>query len=619
MSSSIRHTAGWICAPLLILCARQPESLAFGEPLRVELGSADAIGLLGFGRARVFELVPLHDGPITILVESADADVLVRSVDAAGERIAEDDDGGIEWNARLVVDGVAGQTLNLIAGFKSPADGVLRVLAREGVAPQPTGVELDTARAQFFEEQGRSALVHGRKVDAIAALHAAGQLDFALGRFASCRQAYTAVLALANELDQPLARTVAEAHLGAVHLQFGELDDALGLLQRALAGAVELRQTVVEMFVQSKLGGVFLARGDDAAGCEAYERALALARTVGDRASEVLLCSAMGATLWHAGDGEGAQAWHERAITSARALQEQAPLAEALRDAGRFHEERADYARARAELEEAQAIAATPRLKASVLGELGNLVLDTGDVLGAAEIYARVLATARDLGDAELEVAALRMLARTDDQLGDFAGAGKRLENALTVLHGTGAPGVRAEILCMQARMLTQTRLLDAAQAPLAEALELAQRSGDRQLEARVLAEMVAWRYRRGEFAEAVDPARRQLAIGRELRVPDVEAVALDNLAELSIRTGDLASARELTEQALSIYRDLGDPRYLQSALLKRVEIVQKDGDAAAMADVVREAEACFEHIDVRRLDPEQASLLRAGRLRPVG
>lgn len=599
-------------APAPIAVVGDPVRLEIGKEESAVLGSSDGGVAAGLARARAFDFVPQRSGTVTVLVESADGDVLVRRVDAAGTAIAEDDDGGVEWNARLETEVVAGEAAHFVAGFKGPRQGSLRIVAREGAVPELSGVELDEARARFFRERGRARLAEGKKLLAAVDLHEAGQLDLLLGQYARCRQSYDTVLELAEELDHSLLRAVAQAHLGAVHLEFHELGDAISMLGRAVAGSLEVRNGLVEMLAQSKLGEARLALGDHGAARTCLERALALAREAGDQGNEIVLCSRMGQVAWREKDAAGAKRWHEQAIALARELAEPMPLAGALLDAGRFDEELCHYARARELLEEALAAAPTLKLQAAALGHLGNLALHTGDSPTAIEHYERVLTAAQQLGDAGLESAALLSLAHCDDRMGDFERARQRLGNALALLPGAGLPNERARILRSFGIVLTETGDFDAARRNLDEALNLARQSSDPRLEALCLNAIVSWHYHRREFAEAMDPARRQHAIGRELGLADVEACALEDTAELSLRCGDLVSARADADRAVAMFRELGNPRYLQAALLTLVEIVEREGDAEAMAAIVAEAEGCFENIEGPQVDPEKASLLRA-------
>ncbi len=592
--------------------AGDPARLVLGAPLDLELDAAGSIDTDGLACARALQFLPAESAAYTILVGSSDADVLVRRVDATGATLAEDDDGGIEWNARLVVLATAGEPLRLVAGFKSARAGRLRVEVLLGEAPEPEGAELALARADFLRDRGHARLARGEKLKAAFDLHGAGEIEFAIGQHARALTTYREVLELAEELDHRLIRTVAQAVLGTVHLSFQELEDARAALDDAIVGARALKHGPLELFARGKRGELHIQTGEPDTARAQFEQALELAVALGDRASEIGLCS-LTARAWslEGGDAQAGE-WHARALRSARALGQPKPLALALLNAGRFHEERRALSEARAALEEALRIDDGAPLRAALRGLLGNVAVHSGDPLTAADHYATALSEARMLGNKGLEAAALLGLGLAEEMLGNLDGARARLEQSLELLGDEAAPAERGEALRTLASVRIEQGEIEAARPLLDEALVLAERAASVRMEVRVHASLVQWHYRRGEYRAAIEPARRLLDLGRENDLPDAEAVGMDHVAELELRAGNLERARPLAEEAVERCRALGDARLLQSALLTLVECVQRLGDLEAMAAAVTEAESCFERIDAARLDPERLSLLRA-------
>ncbi|HKB16953.1 MAG TPA: hypothetical protein VKF62_12880, partial [Planctomycetota bacterium] len=75
---------------------------------RIRVGDSVSGVLEGAPAARACELAVETDGKVTISLESFDFDALLRVEGEAGEKVAEDDNGGVETNARLVLQAKMG-------------------------------------------------------------------------------------------------------------------------------------------------------------------------------------------------------------------------------------------------------------------------------------------------------------------------------------------------------------------------------------------------------------------------------------------------------------------------------------------------------------------------------
>jgi CHAT domain-containing protein/Tfp pilus assembly protein PilF len=607
-------TALLVAGPLAAQADPETEALALGRPLTLTL-PADALAPEAIGElatARYLRYVPELDGPLTLRVESAAADPLAALLDENGRPRALDDDGLIGWDARLVVEGRAGAPLDFAVGFKQRVAGTLVATLTAGNLPPLEGAERMSEEAAFLRRRGMALLERGETLPAAVDLHEAGQREVNLGRVAQSRQDYTLVLELAEQAGHPTLKTLALARIGAAEAQFGELGAAAEHLEAAARGARELPHPALEMLALSSLATVHLDQGQAALARADLERALTLVQETGDVANEVGLCGQMGDVAWLLDQRDEAAEWHERALSRARELDSPEALAGALLAAGRFREQAGEFGEARALLEQALELPRDAQHSAAVRGQLANVFVRTGEELAARDLYEQVLASARVLGDAGLESSALLSLGGVAYRLGDLDDARRRLEEGLALLGSDGSPARRCEGLHTLALAHMDSDALETARPLLDESLALAREIEDRPREMLGLSGLVAWHYHRGEYDRALPLARQQLELTSELERDDLRAPAASMLAELTLRLGDVAGARTRIDEALDLLRALDDPRLLQWGLLTAVEVSADEGDTVAMAANVREAEALFERADPGRLDPEEASLLRA-------
>jgi CHAT domain-containing protein/tetratricopeptide (TPR) repeat protein len=579
----------------------------------------------GAPERREFVVVPASNGPWTVLVSSVHGDPFVELLDEEGAPIAVDDNGGVEWNARLVVEGTTGEELRIAAGF-AEGQGELRVELREG-GEDLAGVELAHAQAAFFAGRGRVLLElgnaqeagsperHSMLTESAVLLHQAGQLAFALNELRSCQRSYAEVYELARELNHSVLGTLALAHLGAVHAQFGEhsaaearLKNAMGYLETNLQGYAS--GPVLEMFVLKHLGDVQLEGGDLEAARTSLERALELARDLGHHANEVILGSRLARLALRTGDLDAAREQAVMAVKTAREAGDPNVLATVLLDAAELSVANSEFAEARSLLDEGVRSTQSDHTLHALVGSRANLDLRTGDELSALERFAEVLDYSRETGARGLEISALGGISEAALQFGDYRVARLRLEEVRALLGSGGSPREQVKVLTKLARVAIHEGDLETSGSVIDEALALVRTTNDRRLEMDVNVSMVRLLYYRGEYADALEPALVVLDFGRDLGLAEVEAIGLRCVAELRLRLGDREAARRDVDLAVEILRALGDRLEIQDALRTSWEIAWLDGDVERMASILDEAETCLR--DAPRLDPEKGALLRA-------
>ncbi|HKB17302.1 MAG TPA: hypothetical protein VKF62_14635, partial [Planctomycetota bacterium] len=100
--------------------------------------SKDDPPLQGRGPSKASEFVAEADGPVTVSFESFDFDAFLRVEKEGGDLIAEDDNGGVETNARVVLQAKTGACYRIVvaaAGEKGAGEYHLSILAGDVTLP----------------------------------------------------------------------------------------------------------------------------------------------------------------------------------------------------------------------------------------------------------------------------------------------------------------------------------------------------------------------------------------------------------------------------------------------------------------------------------------------------
>ncbi len=570
-----------------------------------------------------FRVEPRAPGALTILVESLDGDVRVRLQDGSGAILAEDDDGGIEWNARLVLSAdLLAARASLVAGFGDGSSGTLVIEVFEGESPKPQGREFSEQTARFLEARSNRRSQLGQSVPAAADLFAAGCRRFDLQQFELAHSAFTRLMPLLEAVDDPVLACRARALLASSAFRSGLGTDPLPLLREAADATRATGLAVEELVVREDLAQACEAAGDLLAARAELERVVAVARQAGMQAQEVMTLCRLASACLDAGLADEARQACESARERAEATGDVSLQVEALAADARWHASRGRHMEAAELRRMALALAADPWQSAVLSGERGDSLRLLGDLAGAADAYRAVGAIAADLGDPWLVATASAGLGMLQREQGDLPAAQRSLEVALNAWGGTGMPANRVVVLGQLAAIEADLGNREAALLLVRQAQELAFGLGSPALEAMVgevetYVHTAAWDWSASEAS-----LRRQLdrLLGQDL--PEHEANALQDLAQAVLRQGRLDEAEELAQRALELRRaaardyDLLHPLFtLAEAALKRRDAERAESllerIAAAMNDAVRSG------IDLRNLQDLRSRWLEqtAGRL----
>ncbi len=137
--------------------------------------------------------------------------------------------------------------------------------------------------------------------------------------------------------------------------------------------------------------GVALGQNDTQAMIAASQERLELARATGDHDQQAAAMNMLATGHFLAGDGEAARHWYGAAVALRRDSDGDAGFTAALANFGRFERDQGDYARSRELLEEALEMSRRRESEIDVafaVKELAMTAIESGDFIGAAELLA---------------------------------------------------------------------------------------------------------------------------------------------------------------------------------------------------------------------------------------
>ncbi len=238
--------------------------------------------------------------------------------------------------------------------------------------------------------------------------------------------------------------------------------------------------------------------------------------------------------------------------------------------------------------------------QANALVDLGDVRQLTGDYPGAARDLDQALTIYHDLGDRLGQANALTLCGHVRQLTGDYPGAARDLGQALAIYHDLGDRLGQANALTRRGDALQQTSDYPAAVRDLDRALAIYHDLGDRLGQANALTWLGDAGLETGDYPGAARDLDRALAIYRDLGDRLGQANALTSLGIVRQQTGDYPGTARDLEQALAIYRDLGS-RLGQASALTTLGIVRRlTGDNARAARDLEQALAIYRDLGSR-------------------
>src|SRR5262245_41663769 len=389
--------AGWLAATALVGQASMPrsrpsesETVRVGEPVGGTLGPGDS-ALPGHGPSKRLSFPSESPGPLTLTLESFDFDAFLRVEDEAGGTVAEDDNGGVETNARVVLDAKAGVRYRVLVGAAKEGAGEFALSVARGKVDRPRGAALLDAGIAYRARAAERALSRGDKKAAAAHRLEEGRKRLSRSQFDGARVANEASLALSREVGDRAGEAKALGGLGNVDFALGDCTSARRRQEECLALWRELGDRAGEASALGNLGNVDHRVGDYSKAREHHERSVALYREAGSRTGEARSLGNLANALRSLGENTRAQEVLERSLALCRDLGDRAG-------------------------------------EASALVSLGNVFYFIADYPKALEHHEESLSLFRQLGDRSGEVKALGNLGIVLRSIGDYPRARGHLE-----------------------------------------------------------------------------------------------------------------------------------------------------------------------------------------------
>ncbi len=625
------------------------ERLRPGETLTSSLGPADAT-LPGHGPAKPFALVAETSGRLTIEVESWDFDPWVKVETEAGGFVAEDDNGGIEWGARVILDAKAGTSYRIWAAAASPGGaGELTVRGVLGEPPRLTGAQAADLGIAFQGTAAERAVARGDRAEATRHRLAEASLRRSRAQLKEARSSYESAASIAREIPDPnlevsallgvanvvldtgdfelalklhancadLGRSLDDgaAHgaallgLGMDHFAWGKLSDSRQNLEIALNRARLLRDGAAAGLALVNLGRLYTVTGDPARALDLDGKALESAREAGDSALELRALVGLGVAAIRLGNESEAQESLDTALAIAVDSGDRLGEAAALSGLGDVHSWLGEYSKAeqvhRKQLAIAREVGALGE-EASALVSLGGVTLSLGRFREAREALEG--ARRRPMGARTGEL--YERLGLAQIALGSKEEACKSLESAVEQANGLGDRSAEvAARLALSAVQFLRGRLEEARQT-VEKAVDLARSRSLQGLETKALLARARVLRALGDEALAQEDAEKALALSRSLNDRESEARSLEALALLHERRGDAAAARRRAFESADVDGRRGDEPSAASALLIAARAALAGGDVAAATAALDRAGQRLE----RLLSPERELAEALGR-----
>lgn len=427
-------------------------------------------------------------------------------------------------------------------------------------------------------------------------------------------------LALAGELREAAGRYRRSAE--AARAQF-QNERAIRLFDRALAclGSHETGDLAARLHIWHDLGSIYELVGNLEAALGALERVLRLSWVAASKTKAAVAFNKLGRIWRRKGDLRLALNYLERGLELFRAAGDQRGIAGSLDDIGKSLHMLGRYDEALAKITEALALrgkGGDKRAIATSLSRLGDVQLDRGQYEPAFHCHQEALELRKAAGDRWGVVVSANNLAALSFELGNLAEARAGWQAALPDAEAIGALPLCAMILTNLGELAVAEGKLEEARRRLGDALELIEDIEDRGLESACCRHLAALEKLQGQTAQARELAERALGVAQAAGLREEEALAYLCLGDvLAISLYD-ASADVTTPnpaalafgRAIEILRSINHEAALGKALLALGRYKVESGELAEGKDLIRDAIMLFSKLGLARPAADAEQLL---------
>ena len=232
------------------------------------------------------------------------------------------------------------------------------------------------------------------------------------------------------------------------------------------------------------------------------------------------------------------------------------------------------------------------------LENLGNGYLRISDLKKAVLIFEKQLEITREVGDRVAESTSIGNLGLVYMDLGDIEQAIIFFEQQLMIARELGDPSLESSSLSHLGVAYANSGGLHKAVEVLEQQLTVSRTIGDLSSESSCFGNLGNTYLSLGDAEKAVESFDRQLAISIDIGDRLGELKALENLGKLYITTGNLQKTVNLFEQQYKIADEMGNDLWKGKALFSQSELYIKLGQRKKALDLANMALTIFVKID---------------------
>ena len=256
-------------------------------------------------------------------------------------------------------------------------------------------------------------------------------------------------LQVSRKIGDKMVETLSSVSLGVINAMTGNSDKALEYFKKSLEGAIDLNDRNQQISITNNIGCIFQQWGDLFKAEENHINGLSMAREASNKVEETEIERTLAIDL-------GLQARYGISLDH---------FGLCLKNATELGD---------------------PRMIAYIRANQGHVLAMAGDFAGASAVLQEAVGMARQVGDPEVILAAVRAVIDLNFETGNFPEADQYIQRALRIADETHNKREKAYGLLGLAQLMMASGALEEMPGPLSEALELGREVKDRLLLARI-------------------------------------------------------------------------------------------------------------------------------------
>ena len=422
-----------------------------------------------------------------------------------------------------------------------------------------------------------------------------GEVDQALSRFEEAQEIH-------GRSGDVRASAMVLNNLGALYKRRGQMDEARGHYEAALSRFRGIGDRRHEGSALGNLGTLDSGRGRPRAAMARFEAALSIHREIGNRRSEGIVLISLGVLQTNQGQLDAAEATLGAALRILREIGNRRGEGTTLGNLGNLRMEEGAMEEARGHYEAALAVhreVGNRHIEPTLLGCLGILHKSEGRPDEARACYEGALAMSRRLGNRRSEGILLGNLANLHRDADQPDAALTCFQAALAIHREVGNRQHEGQALLNLGTLYRKTGRPEAALAHYDAALVILKEVGARRLEGVILSNTGYLHQERGDWEAALASHEASLAVYRDIGNQRGQGYQLESIGSLHAERGQWALADASLARGEALLRAVGDRNALGQILCVQGQIALRRGRSAQAASALAEAAALARALEV--------------------